>query len=189
MYTTKSAYEIHFDGSSLSMFPTMIWKVWALARCKFFSWLLLQSRIWTADRLLVREWPNDYFCPLCRRNLETVIHLFQECSYARQVWLDVSNWALVQSFHLATWKVHAVMHDWFCQLCNVVLLNSVKRKGARSLAILICWTIWKERNARVFDQCERSMSSIVPKIKSEVSLWTRARNKNLARLVEGIVSE
>jgi hypothetical protein len=41
MYTAKLAFEIQFDGSSLSMFPVMIWRVWVPARCKFFSWLLL----------------------------------------------------------------------------------------------------------------------------------------------------
>jgi hypothetical protein len=30
------------------------------------SWLMLQNRVWTADRLLLKEWPNDYFYPLCR---------------------------------------------------------------------------------------------------------------------------
>jgi hypothetical protein len=64
--TTKSAYEIQFDGSIRSMFPALIWKIWALAKCKFFTWVMLQSRIWTTDRLLVKEWPNDYFCPMCR---------------------------------------------------------------------------------------------------------------------------
>jgi hypothetical protein len=24
-------------------------------KCKFFTWLLLQNRVWTADRLLLRE--------------------------------------------------------------------------------------------------------------------------------------
>jgi hypothetical protein len=122
MYTTKSAYEIQFDGSSLSMLPSMIWRVWAPARCKFFSWVLLQSRIWMADRLLLMEWPNDYFCPLCRRNLEISIHLFQECPYARQVLLEINNWAPVQSFHPATWKAYAIMQDWFWRLCSNTLV-------------------------------------------------------------------
>jgi hypothetical protein len=74
-YSARSAYEIQFDGSLVSSFPT-IWRIWAPSRCKFFSWLMLQNRICFADRLLLGEWLNDYFCPLCRRNLKTVIHLF-----------------------------------------------------------------------------------------------------------------
>jgi hypothetical protein len=36
---------------------------------------MLQNRVWTADRLLRRQWPNQYFCPPCIRNLETIAHL------------------------------------------------------------------------------------------------------------------
>jgi hypothetical protein len=53
-YSAKSAYSMQFDGSVESSFPTKIWQVWAPSRCKFFVWLMLQKRIWTADRLLVR---------------------------------------------------------------------------------------------------------------------------------------
>jgi hypothetical protein len=70
-YSAKSAYDMQFEGSIGSSLLTSVWKVWAPSRCKFFLWLMLQNRIWTADRLLMREWPNQYFCPLCRRNLET----------------------------------------------------------------------------------------------------------------------
>jgi hypothetical protein len=90
-YSAKSAYDIQFDGSLISSFPKMVWRVWAPSRCKVFTWLMLQNKIWTVDRLLLKEWPNDYFCPLCRRNLETVVHLFQECLVVRQVWMETSN--------------------------------------------------------------------------------------------------
>jgi hypothetical protein len=54
-YSARSAYEIHFDGSLISSFSEMVLKVWAPSRCKVFSWLMLHNRIWTADRLLLRE--------------------------------------------------------------------------------------------------------------------------------------
>jgi hypothetical protein len=36
-YSTRSTYELQFEGSQLSAFPTMVWKTWALARCKIFT--------------------------------------------------------------------------------------------------------------------------------------------------------
>jgi hypothetical protein len=63
IYFVKSAYEMQFDGGIESTLPT-----------KFFIWLMLQNRIWTADRMQQREWPNQYFCSFCHRNLETVGH-------------------------------------------------------------------------------------------------------------------
>jgi hypothetical protein len=82
-YTAKSAYSIQFSGSILSNFPKLIWKAWAPPKCKFLLWLLLQDRLWTATRLQVRGWENNYFCGLCIRNLETALHLFVECPLSR----------------------------------------------------------------------------------------------------------
>lgn len=71
-YTTKSAYEMQFEGGILLTFPKLVWNIWAPSKCKFFMWLLLQNRLWTADHLLMREWPNSYFYLLCARNLGCV---------------------------------------------------------------------------------------------------------------------
>jgi hypothetical protein len=57
------------------------------------------------------------------------------------------------------------------------------REASRSLALLISWEIWKERNARIFDRREPSALTLVVKIKSEVSLWIAAGAKCLAHLV------
>jgi hypothetical protein len=34
-YSARSAYQIQFSGHCSSLFPKMIWKIWAPARCKF----------------------------------------------------------------------------------------------------------------------------------------------------------
>jgi hypothetical protein len=65
-YSARSAYQMQFQGSITTNFDSLIWRIWAPSWCKFFTWLMIQNRVWTADRLLLREWPNEYFCPLCR---------------------------------------------------------------------------------------------------------------------------
>jgi hypothetical protein len=50
-YSAKSAYRLQFMGATRSAFNQMIWKAWALPKCKFFSWLAIQNRLWTTDRL------------------------------------------------------------------------------------------------------------------------------------------
>jgi hypothetical protein len=80
-YSAKSAYLLQFEGC-VESFQKQVWKVWASSRYKFFMWLLLQKRIWTADRLLAREWINQYLCPLCCRSLEMADHLFLECPFS-----------------------------------------------------------------------------------------------------------
>jgi hypothetical protein len=84
-YTARSAYGLQLEGSTRCRTTTLTWTSRAPPKCRFFLWLLLQNRIWTAARLLQRQWPNEYFCQLCIRNLETTAHLFVECNVARNV--------------------------------------------------------------------------------------------------------
>jgi hypothetical protein len=161
----------------------MVWKVWAPSRCKFFLWLMVQNRIWTADRLLMREWPNEYFCLLCRRNLEIVQHLFIECPIIRQIWLEISNWASWPPFHPQSWPQHPFIDVWISSLSRSSASSSVKVKGARSLAILVCWSVRRERNCRIFQGREKTVSHLVSEIKDEAHLWMTAGAKHLATLV------
>jgi hypothetical protein len=188
-YSARSAYALQFEGSKLSAFTSMVWRVWAPARRKFWMWLMLQNRIWTAARLLLREWPNKYFCPLCCRNLETASHLFQECPLSLQIWTEMSNWAKVPGFHPSSWSRNKVMEDWFSELASGINLSKAHAKGVRSLTILIRWTVWKDRNARIFEGRERLPSVLVFEIKSEATLWCRAGNKALARVLGVSCSE
>lgn len=51
-YSAMSAYDTRLHGITVSPSARLNWKPWAPFKCKFFVWLLLQNRIWTADRLL-----------------------------------------------------------------------------------------------------------------------------------------
>jgi hypothetical protein len=98
------------------------------ARCSFG--FCFKNRIWTADRLLGREWMNDYFCPFCIRNLETVKHLFVECHVARQLWVEISNWTSLPRLHPHTWDIRRGIADWYDNLTP--LARTTRSKGTVS---------------------------------------------------------
>ncbi|WVZ66318.1 hypothetical protein U9M48_015558, partial [Paspalum notatum var. saurae] len=62
-YSCKSAYQSFFLGTVKFGSWKRIWKSWALLRCKFFIWLAIKNRCWTADRLAKRGLlhPNAVF--------------------------------------------------------------------------------------------------------------------------------
>jgi hypothetical protein len=91
-YSAKSVYEVQFRGSFYTFNCQAIWKARAEGKHRFFAWLLIQSKILTAHKLLVRYWPCDPTCPLCDQHLETVEHITLHCVFALQVWLMV-NWS------------------------------------------------------------------------------------------------
>jgi hypothetical protein len=50
-YSVASAYKAQFEGMINSFMLEAVWKNWALPKCKLFAWLILQNRVWMADRL------------------------------------------------------------------------------------------------------------------------------------------
>lgn len=117
-YSARSAYEIQFSGHIISNFTKLIWKTWATPKCKFFIWLLLQNRIWTAVRLQQRGWANNYFCAFCVRNLETAHHLFVECHHARKVWTLVACGSGCNNLDPSSWSEQEDMELWFMAIAT-----------------------------------------------------------------------
>jgi hypothetical protein len=74
-YSCSSAYKAQFAGTIRSSMEAVVWKAWAPPKCKLFSWLIIQNRVWTADRLVRRGWPNGRICPLCHCHDESAAHL------------------------------------------------------------------------------------------------------------------
>lgn len=180
-YSASSAYKLQFVGMSTSMTAENVWKTKAPPRCKFFTWLMLQNRVWTAVRLLIREWPNDYFCPLCIRNLETVSHLFQDCCYSRSIWDKVGQWMQTEGLKPANWMQTENLSQWYVDLGNSG--QRTKRDGLRSMIILTLWEIWKERNRRIFSKVTMAPDQLFRAIQDEARTWIRAGNKGLELVI------
>lgn len=78
--SAKSAYRLQFESMMARPYRHIIWELWAPPKCKFFAWLIMQNRVWTADRLQKRGWTNQWICSLCRTRPESGIHLHRKMS-------------------------------------------------------------------------------------------------------------
>lgn len=85
LYTVKSAYNTMMDRPAPKNTTVQIWKIKAPTRVAIFTWLMLRNRILTIDNLRKREWCLVNRCHMCKREEESVNHLFGECNYAQQV--------------------------------------------------------------------------------------------------------
>jgi len=179
-YSSKTAYAACFVGSI--RFPPWrrIWKSWAPLRCKFFLWLAIKQRIWTADRLAKRGLPHHAACPLCDQEQETAQHLLLTCVFTRQCWS-----LIFQHLNLAiagpTTSTTSFSAWWSTTIKHV---PKDHRKGLNSLIILVTWEIWKHRNACVFQGSRPSVQLLLQTVSSECVLWCMAGASKLKELLD-----
>lgn len=177
-YTAKSAYKLQFLGTITSRMEKTIWKAWAPPKTIFFAWLANQNRVWTADRLAARGWPNYGPCPLCKQSTETVAHLFVHCHLTRRVWDLVMGWLGLYFIDTHDWA-HLSFNNWWLRMAS----TSPSRKAVSTLTLLITWEVWKERNAHVFNNKSTPPLVILENIKTETRLWVLAGARCLGVLM------
>lgn len=179
-YSATSAYRVQFLGSTSTTMNKTIWKVWAPPKVKFFSWLTIQNRIWTADRLEKRGWENCGLCTLCKRANETSSHLFFKCRFAMRVWRMVKDWLGLGTLEINGWAAVRNTKTWWT---NMSKPNTANRKAMASLTMLVSWVIWNERNARVFQKKSTPPFYILKTIQEEAKLWISAGARHLSNIM------
>jgi hypothetical protein len=179
VYSVGSAYKAQFVGSIPCTFKNVVWESWAPPKCRFFAWLAVQNRLWTSDRLEKRGLPHQPSCPLCKCQAETARHIMFECRYSRRIWRQAVAWlscpSLVQDLGSGR---QTVLQYWQA----AALSPTAHPQGLKSAITLITWELWKERNARVFNNKATMPSTLMQKIKDESKNWILAGAKHLAQI-------
>ena len=172
VYSASSVYKELMRGQERFPLAKGVWKCWAPLKCRIFMWLALQYRIWTSDRRArhgLQEQPET--CKLCLQEIETADHLLMQCVYTRQVWWACTNRLRVA---LPIPTTEDVLQNWWINTRQ--RFRGKQRKVVDSLITLVCWSIWKQRNARVFGNtsriCNEEMLSM--RLVEELKLWAMA---------------
>lgn len=147
-----------------------IWKSKAPPRCKFFMWLVGHQRCLTADNLQRRGWPSNTTCPLCLAESENCTHLFVHCRFTQHLW---------RLFKLST-REHFITldqnfnntEDWWLKATSEVPKQACRNFD--TVTILLHWRIWKELNARIFDQIASSADRVLDQVKEDLQVWRAA---------------
>jgi len=172
LYTAKSAYEIQFRGSYCSFKPGYLWSAYAEPKHRFFSWLLVQEKILTADKLQARNWPCNPLCLLCKIAPESAQHICLQCPYAQHVWELVQSWS-----HDLVRKpdANSTIEDWWTD--SLQSMPKEQRRTKAAILIYTVWNLWNERNRRTFQGKEAEPLMVLQLIKEEIGLRLRACGK------------
>jgi hypothetical protein len=81
-----SAYRAYFVSWTRMAGAKELWRVAVPLKVKFFFWLALCGRLWTAERRKRHGLQMNASCALCDQLDETTNHLLCSCVFAREVW-------------------------------------------------------------------------------------------------------
>jgi hypothetical protein len=115
-----------------------------------FVWSTALGKILTHDNLRKRNAVVIEWCCMCKKNGESIDHLLLHCEVACDLW----------SYILILFGVEWVMPRTVLKLLTNwgALVGYGRAKEAWRLASLcLLWCIWRERNARLFEDVETSM--------------------------------
>ena len=109
-----------------------------------------------------------------------VRHILFECRYSRRIWTDAATWMGCQNLLTCLGSGRPTVCDYWKALATS---QSASPKGLKTAIILIAWEIWKERNARVFNNKFTMPSVLMQRIKDGGKNWIMAGAKKLAELL------
>ncbi|XP_022042320.1 uncharacterized protein LOC110944986 [Helianthus annuus] len=160
---------------------SIVWFGQCIPRHAFMMWLIMKGKLLTQDKILQwdlsrRKNMNMMCCLLCYQNVDSHPHLFFECKYSTQVWRKVRDRVGMSSI-APRWT------DIVQWLCNRDHQRRVDTYVAKLLVAAAAYSIWQERNARLFKNQLRSPETVSDVIMNTVRYKLMgAKLKNTVRV-------
>ena len=100
----------------------------------------------TADNLMQHRVEVHPLCPICNASNETIYHVLFDCPFAKSCWLASIVGFVGHFLNVGEWLETLFTH------CN---------KDDYSLAAMICWGIWSNRNNKVWRHINGRVSTVL----------------------------
>lgn len=147
-----------------------IWKVKTQPKIRHFLWKALAGALAVSSRLQIRGIQVDTTCSSCRHEPETICHVLFHCSTAREIW-ERSSIPLPPS-GLSHNSVFLNIH--YLLLC---INNNQIAQDLRLSIPWILWSIWKARNAWVFEKTRLDPLSILVNARQNSDIWLQINQR------------
>ena len=164
-FTVRSSYNVlNFapNGSN-----SKVWKfLWGLevpGKVQHFIWRALINVLPTTNNLLSRKVDVSLICPICSAANESVYHCLVECLFAQSCWLLSS---------LGTGRRCSSFFD-----CIEQIFIKCRKKEC-TLAVMVCWKLWLNRNDKVWNGHNGRAKSLANVAGHYLFQWQEAKRKN-----------
>ncbi|XP_016192515.1 uncharacterized protein LOC107633393 [Arachis ipaensis] len=172
VFSTRSVMQVlqaetMLDEITSYSFTSSVWRGVVPSRIELFGWFVLVGRVNTKERLsrLGVIIPSDNICVLCKKEIETVEHLFLLCDLTWQVWC---SW--LRRFGEA-WAIPGTIRELFESWTGRHKKKQVQKKWLIGFFTVI-WNIWMECNARIFNHKEAGVEIVIRRTFLSYKEWT-----------------
>ena len=117
------------------------------------------------DNLVMKNLPFVNWCCLCRCDEENVDHLLLRCKFAHALWSEVFLMFGVQCVMLNL--VVSLLFAWRNWLGNY------SSNVWNMVPACLMWLVWKEHNARTFEDIERPIGPLKTSLVRTLFEWSR----------------
>lgn len=145
-----------------------IWQGLVPPRIEVFTWLACLGKLNTRAKLAkINIIPvAQVCCPLCNSASETVDHLLLQCSYSWQVWCWWMNlWGV-------SWTPPSSLMANFKQWA-ISRVDPFFKKVWLAVFYIIIWSLWKERNGRIFNGTSFTIEKTCDMILTRLGWWIK----------------
>jgi hypothetical protein len=124
--------------------------------------------------------PMVEFCPFVAAKTKWLV-IYSSSRYFVRIWKLVIDWLGIVDFDHHSWLAYDEVED----LWTFVAFAHGGRRTIASLLMLATLELWKERNARTFNNVSTMPTIILDKIKLEARTWVLAGAKHFGILISG----
>ncbi|XP_048494733.1 uncharacterized protein LOC125494897 [Beta vulgaris subsp. vulgaris] len=159
-----SSAQVHWD--------MYIWNMLNVLKHRFISWLVIQYKLTTIDRLLQIGVVNAAPYQFCASGIESHEHLFFRCTYASSILEAMKNWLGIETTETSN-----------CRLLHFMKNNRSTKFRKNVISVVyngIVYSLWWARNEAVWNMTVWNTSGVVKKIKQMVV--NRIKSVNLQKM-------
>ncbi|XP_048503205.1 uncharacterized protein LOC125498918 [Beta vulgaris subsp. vulgaris] len=145
-----------------------LWKGLVPHRIDIFVWFALMGKLNTKGKLVRLSIipPSEASCSFCKQHIEDEEHLFIHCELSRKLWYW---WFALWDI---SWVLPRSLKDLFLQWNNCHA-DCFFKKVWKATFCIILWTLWKERNARVFSNIVCSDKQLQDMVLLRLCWWIK----------------
>ncbi|XP_010513364.1 PREDICTED: uncharacterized protein LOC104789345 [Camelina sativa] len=174
-YSVKTGYRVAREliaeieyGPTCTALRAQSWELDVPPKIQHFFWQIASGTLPVLERLAHRGIRCDTRCKRCDLTAETINHALFECPRSRQIWELTPVSLDPQRFPYAS--IYANL--------DFIFWRASSQSGVTDIALQlpwIIWSLWKDRNKKVFQGIEAEPNDILGQAANDRALWEEAK--------------